>query len=371
MTRIRPMIARGLAVGMLAVAVSLSFPVVASAACGWDESCPPAGDSSGPSGDDSSESSGTQSENYSSTPSSSAEPAVSCSVYANGGGMGSYCVSVGGTGDIKSLRERFPGQTLQRCRYRPVPPGIQTPFNSRKGEGDYMVMTCLGNIDFDTFTGGPARTLDMSVVFVNNGTDTSDHHNGITDYLWNQFESSASTQLPVPFMRTRPSIVPVVGVPTFFTFRWLNPADNSVVAEGPYAGEANGGPFREVRSGGLLMRAEATAITINPNQKGIPSVSCRPDTPYREGASPANQPEGACDINFPRSSASARKYATDPIPANVKDAFNVSVEVEWRITYGRGGADMQALGNGFMMRVKQVLPVQEIQVPNQPPTVIY
>jgi hypothetical protein len=32
---------------------------------------------------------------------------------------------------------------------------------------------------------------------------------------------------------------------------------------------------------------------------------------------------------------------------------------------------MRDLGNGFTMRLKQVLPVQEIQVPNQPPAVIY
>ncbi len=368
MKQLRRKPARLLVWALVGIGMPLVLAAPAIAGCGIGE-CPPGGGASGPSGSDSSSSSATQVEQYNSVPSTPAEPAVSCSVYANGAGMGSYCVTVGGTSEVKSLRERFPGQTLQRCRYRPVPAGIETPFNSREGDGKYMVMTCLGNIDFDTLTGGPDRTLDMSIVFVENGTDTSDHENGISTYLWDQFESSS--QLPVPFMRTRPNIIPIVGVPTFFTFRWLDPATNQVVAEGPYAGEADGGPFREVSERGLVMRAEATGITVDPNQKGIPSVTCSPATPYREGASPGNQPEDACDINFPRSSASARTYATEPIPANVKDAFNVSVEVEWRVTYGRGGGDMRALGDGFTMRIKQVLPVQEIQVPNQPPTVIY
>lgn len=368
MIRNRSTPVRALVVLMVALAFSLSFAGVASAGCTFG--CPPTpAPDPAPAPTGAQSSSATEVEQYTSPPSAPSEPAISCSVYANGAGMGSYCVSAGGDSSLKTLRERFGNQTLQRCRYRPVPAGIETPFNSREGDGRYLVLTCLGNIDFDTITGGTDRTLDMSVVFVEKGTDTSDRHNGITDYLWRQFESSS--QLPVPFMRTRPSLVPVVGVPAFFTFRWLDPATNDVVAQGPYAGESDGGPFREIHSNGLVMRAEATGITIDPQQKGIPPVTCRPDTPYREGASPASQPDGACDITFPRSSASARTYATEPIPANVKDAFNVSVEVEWRITYGRGGGDMQDLGNGFTMRLKQVLPVQEIQVPNQPPTVIY
>jgi hypothetical protein len=318
------------------------------------------------------QSSPTVYEQYTTPPSASTTPSrppVTCTVYANGAGMGSYCTSTGGDGVLKTLRERFGGQSLQRCRYSPLPEGIPEPFNARPGEGRYMMMKCLGNVDFDTYSGGSNRTLDVSMVFVPGGTDTADRHNGITDFLWNQFQTS--TQLPVPFMRTRPNIVPVVGVPTFFTFRWLDPADNSVVAEGPYAGEADGGPFRQVSSNGFVMRAQATRITVDPNQKGIDSTSCGPGTPYREGGSPADQPAGACQITFPRSSASARKYATEPIPANVDDAFNVSVVVSWRVTYGRGGADVRTLGNGFQMRIHQVLPVQEVQAPNQPPAVVY
>jgi hypothetical protein len=100
-------------------------------------------------------------------------------------------------------------------------------------------------------------------------------------------------------------------------------------------------------------------------------VACVPDAPYVEGASPRNQPADACSITFGRSSASARKYATGPIPSNIKDAFYADVTVTWQVTYGPADATMRTLGDGFTMRMRQVLPVQEVQTPNQPPAVTY
>lgn len=303
-----------------------------------------------------------------SEPSAPTSPPMACSVYANGGGMGSYCVTLGASGIVQTLRERFGNQTLQRCRYSEPPASYPVPFNANPGKGRYLLMSCLEHIDFDTYNGGPDRGLSLSLVWVPNGTDTSDHHNGITDFLWNQIHEDA--QLPVPVMRARPNQTPIVGYPTYFTFEWLDPATKRVVAQGPYAHKPMGGPFKQIRSNGLVMRAQATKITVDPNQRGIKPVTCDPSTPYVAGAAPAAQPKAACSITFPRSSASARKYATEPIPANVKDAFNASVTVEWKVTYGPGGGEHQ-LGSGFTMRLHQVLPVQEVQTPNQPPSVIY
>ena len=341
-----------------------SFGVVVVAS-GPAAACPPSNpgcDSGGdgPSGDSPDLSDGTKQASYQS-------PTKSCSVYANGAGMGMSCVTLGG-GDTKTLRERFGKQKLQRCRYSEIPPAIQQPQNLRPTEGRYMLMTCLGNIDFDTYSGGRQRTLELSIVFVENGTDIADRHNDITDFLWKQFGSTK--QMPVPFMKTRPNPTPIVGVPTFFTFRWLDPVDTTVVAQGPYEGKADGGPFRRIEEQGVVMEARATSIRIDPNQQGVPTTVCDPSTPYVEGASPKNQPQDACSITFPRSSASARKLATKPIPENVKDAFYADVTIIWRVSYGDGSA-MRDLGQGFTMRVRQVIPVQEVQAPNQPPAVIY
>jgi hypothetical protein len=293
---------------------------------------------------------------------------TSCSVYANGGGMGMYCTTFGG-GNAKTLRERFGDQKLQQCRYSELPPTVKAPYNANPDEGRYMLMTCLDNIDFDTYNGGGDRSLSLSVVFVPNGTDIKDRDNGITNFLWNQ--AGGNKPMPVPFMLTRPNRTPIVGIPTYFTFQWLDPISKNVVAEGPYQGHANGGAYRQITTGDVVMRAEATKVVIDPQQKGIKSVTCVPDAPYREGVSPSKQPADACSIIFPRSSASARKYATKPIPANIKDAFYADVTVTWQVTYGEEGGEMHTLGNGFVMRMRQVLPVQEVQAPNQPPAVIY
>ena len=296
-------------------------------------------------------------------------PKRSCTVYASGAGMGSYCTTIGG-GDAKTLRERFGDQKLQLCRYRDIPPNIPAPRNNRPDEGRFMLMTCLGNINFDTYSGGRQKTLDISVVFVPNGTDVDDIRNGITDFLWNVVDQAE--QLPVPVMVPQPSQVPLVGIPTYFTFKWIDPGENdATVAQGPYAGKANGGPYKEVTTNGMRLRAEARSISIDPNQQGIKGTTCVPGTPYREGAKPADQPADACSITFPRSSASARKLATEPIPGNVDEAFWATVEVEWRISYGEQGDAMTNFGNGFTMRLRQAIPVQEVQAPNQPPAVIY
>lgn len=292
----------------------------------------------------------------------------SCSVYANGGGMGMYCVTLGG-GDAKTLRERFGNQKLQQCRYSELPPTVQPPFNANPDEGRYMLLTCLNGIDFDTYSGGRDRSVSITIVFVPHGADIEDRHNGITDFLWRQFSTDA--MMPVPFMVTRPNVTPLVGTPTYFTFRWLDPISREVVAQGDYAGRENGGPFRRIVRGDVVMEARATRIVIDPRQSDMKAVTCDPDASYRAGASSSNQPANACKMIFKRSSASARKYATREIPAPVRDAFYADVTVTWEVSYGPQGGPMETLGEDFTMRMRQILPVQEVQAPNQPPAVIY
>jgi hypothetical protein len=119
------------------------------------------------------------------------------------------------------------------------------------------------------------------------------------------------------------------------------------------------------------MEARATKIVVDPRQDDIKPVTCDPDASYREGASPSHQPANACSITFKRSSASARKYSNRDIPGSIKDAFYADVTVTWEVTYGEQGGEMHTLGDNFTMRMRQVLPVQEVQAPNQPPAVIY
>ncbi len=289
-------------------------------------------------------------------------------MYANATGMGAYCVSPGSR-ESTTLRERFGGQAFQQCRYSAIPEGFQVPVNDRPDEGRYMLVRCQQNVDFDTYNGGRDRTISIEVRFVENGTDVADVDNGLNDFLWGR-ANQPRRAMPVPVLQAEPSSVPIVGVPTYFTFRWVDPATNQVVRQGPYGGRETGGPYVTAESNGFEMVAQATSLRIDPNQEGIAPVTCDPSTPYVQGQPPSGQPANACTITFPRSSASARTYATKPIPSDIEDAFQADVEVTWRVTYGEGG-DMRELGDGFTMRLKQTLPVREVQAPNRPPSVIY
>ena len=136
----------------LLVAAGLQVAAMdAASACGHagEEQCPPQSGNGGTAGSGEGDSTGTVRQNYSGG-------GQSCSVYANGTGMGSYCFTVNGTA-LKSLRERFTGQVFQQCRYRPIPEGMPAPFNAHPADGHYMLQICLQNIDFDTFSGGRGR----------------------------------------------------------------------------------------------------------------------------------------------------------------------------------------------------------------------
>ncbi len=361
---------RSLGLSLTALLVSLGGLVVvspAAQACGHfgESACGGSGGSGGTTTSQSS--SGTRTATYSSPPSASSE-GQTCSVYGNGTGMGSYCVSLGGGDALKTLRERFGGQKFQACRYSDLPPGVEPPFNENPGQGEYMLRECIANVDFDTYSGGRKKALDISVVFVPDGTDTHIVDNDITKFLWSRLQQDA--QLPVPFMVPQPSRTPIVGVPTYFTFRWLDPATKKVVSEGPYADKEDGGPYRQINNNGLVMRAQATKIEIDPKQKDMKQISCAPGTPYVAGAPPADQPKDACSLTFKRSSASARAYSTESIPKMIQDSYYPTLRVYWNITYGADVNHLESLGP-FTMNLRQSVPVQEVQVPNQPPTVVY
>lgn len=361
----RPMRALAALVAALGLAVTLLAVLPESAlACGTTTDCTtqgtPEGNATAP------KSSGTIREDYTSG-------GRYCSVYANGTGFGSFCVTNSGRNSgLKSLRERFAGDTFQRCRYREVPDYMPVPFNAGGGEGQFMLQICMQNVDFDSTLGGRDRVVKIEVVWVPEGTDIDDDDNPLNNFLWQTIESRE--QLPVPFLYTRPNVLPIVGVPTYFTFRWFDPANQQVVRDpaGPYADKAIGGPYKRYQSrDGLVIQAQATKIVIDPRQKDMEPVTCQPSTPYNENVSSSHQPPGACKILFERSSASAQQYSEVPLASGLEEEFSALIEVHWEITYGQPGS-MQVLGNTeFIMRLTQGIPVQEIQAPNQPPTVIY
>lgn len=350
-------VAAALATALATAVVPLAVSAPAQACGGLGSPCG-GGSGGGGGGDDGTSSSGTVTHSY-------VGGAGACTVYANGTGMGSWCAhGVGSADGPETLRERFPGQVLQPCRYDEIPPGFPQPENLNPDKGHYMLLTCITHVLLDTPFGGPKRQITMNLVFVPNGADTADPHNGITDFVWDN--SISRTSLPVPFLQTKPTRVPLVGVPTYLTFQWRDPKTGNIVAQGPYADSPNGGPYIETDNGGLRMTARATRIQLNPHQQGMDELPC-PDvtTPYDPRAALTDQPAGACKIVFPRSSASAQQLSDIEIPPEYPDSFYTFVVVEWEIRFGDANG-MQQLGEKFIMRVPQPIPVREVQVPNQP-----
>jgi hypothetical protein len=331
-------------------------PVAAAAdpgSCGMIVACPPGG-AEPPSGDDGVSSSPTRRAVH-------VAPRRVCSVYANAVGMGARCVALGqGRDERRTLRERFGGQAFQRCRYSAVPPGFRVPPNLDPDRARFMLQRCQENVDFDTYDGGPRRTISVQVVAVPVDREVRDDENPLNRFLWDG-EGTLSGMMPVPSLRIRPLPLPVVGVPAYLTFQWVDPATSRPVAGG----------VRRVESNGFTMVARAVRVRVDPRQRDLPPVTCSPDASYLPGRPAAEQPAGSCSITFPRSSASARRLATRPIPAHVRDAFHAGIEVTWQVTYGESGRRPRTLGDGFTMRITQAIPVREVQAPNQPPAVIY
>lgn len=291
-------------------------------------------------------------------------PSATCHVYANGTGMGSYCVSGSGSGTSKTLKERFGGLYFDRCRYRPVSKALlsSVPPNPSPDTQRAMMQICLEGIDWDTVTGGAGRSVSFDIVWVKWTTDVKDKGNPLNEYLWSSWDDSA--QMPVPHLQAQPIPTPVVGAPTFFTFTWLDPGTQKVVAQGEYANRPEGGPFRRVTfPGGLVMEARAKEITVNPNQDGMDPVTCAADARYTPGSK-----NGPCELVFDHTSASARDTSTVKIPNDVWNAFWTTVTVTWEVRYGMGKANTP-LGDGFTMVLHQELQVQEVQGLNQPPRV--
>src|SRR5699024_3588343 len=143
----------------------------------------------------------------------------------------------------------------------------------------------------------------------------------------------------VPFMETEPNPRPLVGTPTFFTFKWLDPASKEVSPDGP---------VKQITDNGMRMRATATKINIDPNQKDMKPVTCDAGAPYAKGKPASAQPADACKMTFKRTSASARQRATESIPENVKDSFYPTIEVNWRIQYGESGSNMRKIGRAHV-----------------------
>lgn len=299
------------------------------------------------------------------------ESSGNCAVYASGTSMGSYC-NIGGS-SIGTLKQRFGGMVFHPCLYKEPEGKIHVPRNPEPDKGRWWMQICQRHINWNTITGGENKQISMQLVWMPFSADTPHRPgNALERWLWDVTFDDA--QFPRPYLRPKPNYVPLVGVPTYFEFSWLNPDDQQPVHEGPYASRVgHGGPFVQTRNGDMIMQAVAKRVTVNPMQEGMDAIDCGvgiPDYDQDKKPVPAQQ-KSECYTVFTRSSATARAKATHPIPKTLQDVYYIKVVVDWKVTYGRDLDHMQPLGGGFKMISYQPLPVQEVQAPNLPPVMIF
>ncbi|MFY0405561.1 hypothetical protein [Solicola sp. PLA-1-18] len=310
--------------------------------------------------------------------SGASESSNGCVVHANGTGMGSYCIT-GAGGEVQTLRERFGKQKFDRCRFSKPREGTTVPFNPTPDEGQWWIRTCIDYLDWDTLDGGPGRQVNVHLAYLPNDYDTTYDPSPLSEFLWDRLAQTRATDFPTPFLQSRPTPVPRVGVPAYMTFRWLERGTQRVVAGGQYAGDADGGPYIENNNGPMRMRAQATKIRIDPLQNDMEQTICNQENPtYDEQAGPDPKKQASnCYILFKRSSATARdnmKKTDREIPESLGPVYIVRVAVYWRVEYSSDGGPWRTLGQRnadggteLIQYTDQPLPVREAQASNVPP----
>ncbi|MDO9379938.1 MAG: hypothetical protein Q7T56_13920 [Nocardioidaceae bacterium] len=301
--------------------------------------------------------------------------AGNCTVYATGTGMGSYCAN-GAGGDVATLTERFGNQvsTFQNCKYQSMdddapgrPAGLKRPANTNPERGEWWLATCLRGIDFDSAFGGTDRRVEVFFVFLDHGFDTDYDDTPLSDFLWDI--AAETVRFPAPFADMEPTATPRVGVPTFFTFRWLDPITQDPLGDGEFEGAPRGGPFIRTVNRGLEMEARATQTVVDPRQRDIEAATCGPGNPEYDPEIPverSDEQDSTCFITFPRSSATAAERSTVEIPSYVGDSYFAQVRVTWTVRYRQGGGAWTQLGS-FPMLANQPILVREVQANNIPP----
>lgn len=282
-----------------------------------------------------------------------------CSYYANNAGMGMYCAT--GGEDEETLAERFGHlNRVSVCKYFRVPEGMEKPQRDIADDEFWVLEGCLVDINWDTYDGGPGMYIRMgwATAKIDEGI-VQPPNQDVVDFLWSEAQSS----YPMPLPQVAPSPIPRVNVDAIFHFRWVDGTDPQFpeVAEGPYAGDAGGGPYTEVALNGDVMRAEAVRLRLVPLVEGMKPVTCSDEDPppFDPDQGDSADAQGSdCYLTFASSSAAAEELSTEPLPQGGEYAFLVRIEVTYQVSveFDEGGSD--DLGS-YQMDTIQQLPVNQ------------
>jgi hypothetical protein len=289
--------------------------------------------------------------------------AGSCTGYANSVGAGIYCYGGEESGTPENLIDRFAGWTFDPCRVYNIPIGMKAPHNPTPDEGQYYLSACLEGVDLRTPYGGePHVVLQFVYVDYSEPDPTVWDPNPLEAYLWALVRSN----YPVPFVTAWPTHIPRVAAPTWFQFRWLDD-DLRAAAQGPYAGNQDGGPYLELNYGDVQLTARSVGVRVVPQVEDMEPADCgNVPKPYDQDAEPTLEAQhNSCYVVFEHSSAAAESLTPDDVPLPEPDPdypipmFVLNVEVDWRVTMAGGDGQGADLGIHTFTAYQQI-PVSEV-----------
>jgi hypothetical protein len=276
-----------------------------------------------------------------------------CSMYVNSVSFGAFCSSGAayfGTGaPPPSWQSRLGNNIFVPCRDFPVPEGIH--LGKAPAGKTWALRVTIEDYDLSKPDGGANVHLERAIVPVSDNEREQCREMPYMDEFWATFSSA----YPTPALQVKPTYVPRVNVPAYFSLT----RESSYILKNKPPGSAgqDGDPNSAYYdpSHNLTMRGMVGLLTVDPGD-GTPPFDCpmgvgRLDGDYDgydEAADPFTQ-MSTCKHIYKKSSA------TQP-----DGMYTVKLTLRWDVDYWTGQPNWKPVGSALVHAVQR-LPVQEVQ----------
>jgi hypothetical protein len=267
-----------------------------------------------------------------------------CTVYANGGGFGSLCMT--SHGDSSSIEKLLKEHRLPKCWHDPLPEQLAEEDRLREhdgGQGAFWLETCLKGTDLSSPHPDLSKIVfDYSVVWIPAGQSPvllTEEQKALRDWLDRQHRV-----FPAAAVVTSPVLVPRVGQPIAFHLIDAKDIDGS-----PLHGSIS-------VSGPVPMQADLIGIKVRPVPGTGETIFCSGSgTPIASGETGAGRPD-VCAWKYRHSSAGQGQQAT----------YEVRISLQWNVSYQENGV-LRGLNTIIQETVAhlRVTEVQTLVVPHR------
>jgi hypothetical protein len=267
-----------------------------------------------------------------------------CSMYVNSVGFGAFCSSgeASAGGPVPTWKQRLNNNIFIPCRDFDIPKGIHLgpPPDGKK----WVLRVTIEDYNLNAVDGGEAVHLERAIVPIGPDEENQCPARGYMDVFWKQFSST----YPDPALQVRPTYIPRVNIPTYFSLT----RETSVIFKNQL-GSADLNSALYNQSFNLTMRGLVTQMKVDPGDGSPPficamGVAKEGDDGYDETSDPFHQ-MSTCSHKYTRSSAS-----------QPDGMYTVKLTITWTVDYWKGGPNWNKVGTAEVHAVQR-LPVQEVE----------